>query len=44
MKVSLAFSETVTENVDRSLVAILIRLSLGCQYCLAISVMLIFVD
>jgi len=44
MKVSLACSETVTENTDRGLVAIAIRLYLGCEYCLVISVMLIFVD
>jgi len=44
MKISLACSETVTENADRSLVAIPTRLSLSCEYCLAISVMLISVD
>ena len=44
MKKSLACSETLVENADRSLVAIPIRLSLGFEYCLAISVMLIFVD
>lgn len=44
MKLSLACSETLTDNTERSLVAMPIRLSLGCEYCLTISVMLIFVD
>jgi hypothetical protein len=44
MKISLVCSETVTENADRSQVAIPIKLSLSCEYCLAMSVMLIFVD
>jgi hypothetical protein len=43
-KISLACSDSVTENADRSLVATPIRLSLGCEYCSAISVMLIFMD
>jgi len=44
MKISLACSEAVTENADRSLGAIPIRLSLSFEYFLAISVMLISVD
>jgi len=44
MKISLACYGTVTENADRSPLAIPIRLYLSCEYCLAASAMLISVD